>query len=146
MSSDEQQINNLLADYCWHVDRRDVESVVALFAPDGTFDLGFGRVHRGVRELREMYERLDVYTATSHHVTSPRIDVRADTATARSGLYAYHRRADDSELQLWGAYLDELRLVDGRWLITHRSLRASAERGGVPEDGRETRFEPLPRA
>jgi ketosteroid isomerase-like protein len=146
MTSDEQRIANLLADYCWHVDRRDVEAVLGLFTPDAAFDLGFGRIHRGRVELRRMYERLDAYTATSHHVAGPRIDLTGDTARVRAALYAFHRRPDNSELHLWGVYLDRLVRVGDSWLIDHRALRASAESGGIPEGGRATRFEPLPRS
>ncbi len=84
VTSDERQVLNLLSDYCWHVDRRDVNAIVALFVPGGVFDLGFGRVHRGHDELRGMYERLDAYTATSHHCTTPRLDL-SDETPAPSG-------------------------------------------------------------
>lgn len=144
--SDEQQITNALSDYCWYVDRRDVDAVLGLFTPDGTFDLGHGRVHRGQDSLRRLYERLDVYTATSHHLTNPHITVAGETAAVRSGLYAYHRRADSSELHLWGTYTDVFHQIDGRWLVATRSLRASAEHGGRPEGDAATHFEPLPRA
>lgn len=146
MTSDEQQVHHLLSDYCWYVDRRDVDAVLALFTADATFDLGHGRVHRGRDELRTMYDRLDAYTATSHHCTGTRLDLQGDTGTARSAMYAFHRRPDGSELHLWGAYLDELRREEGRWLLLRRTLRASAERGANPEPGHTTRFEHLPRA
>jgi len=145
VSSDEQQVLNLLSDYCWYVDRRDVDAVVALFVPDAVFDLGFGREHRGHAELRGMYERLDAYTATSHHCTTPRLDLSGDTGTVRSAMYAFHRRPDGGRLHLWGAYLDEVvRTADG-WRFATRTLRASAEEGAVAEEGHATRFEHLPR-
>jgi len=145
VTSDEQQVLNLLSDYCWYVDRRDVEAVVALFEPGATFDLGFGRVHHGHDELREMYERLDAYTATSHHITTPRLDLDADTGSVRSGMYAFHRRQDGSQLHLWGAYLDEVARSEDGWRFATRALRASAEEGAVAEGGRATRFEHLTR-
>jgi ketosteroid isomerase-like protein len=146
VTSDEQQVVNLLADYCWYVDRRDVDAVVALFAPDATFDLGFGRVHRGHDELREMYERVDAYTATSHHITTPRLDLSGDTGSVRSAMYAFHRRPDGSQLHLWGAYLDEVARAEGGWRFTARTLRASAEEGALAEEEEHaTRFEHLPR-
>jgi ketosteroid isomerase-like protein len=146
VSSDERAVLNLLSDYCWHVDRREVDAVVGLFVPDGVFDLGFGRVHRGHDELRGMYERLDAYTATSHHCTTPRLDLDGDTGTVRSAMYAFHRRPDGSLLHLWGAYLDQVVRTDDGWRFASRALRASAEEGATPEAGRPTRFEHLPRA
>jgi ketosteroid isomerase-like protein len=141
----EVDIANLLADYCWHVDRLDVDAVVDLFTAEATFDLGLGRVHSGHDGLRSLYRRLQVYAATSHHVSNSRIVAGQETATARSGLYAHHVRHDGSTMTLWGVYTDELVRVDGRWLIDRRALRASAESGGRPEDGHPTQFEVLPR-
>jgi ketosteroid isomerase-like protein len=143
MTSDEQQVLNLLSDYCWFVDRRDVEAVVGLFEPDATFDLGFGRVHRGHDGLREMYRRLDDYTATSHHITTPRLELSGTTGSVRSAMYAFHRRQDGSRLHLWGTYLDEIARVGAGWRFTRRTLRASAEEGAVAEEGQATRFEHL---
>jgi ketosteroid isomerase-like protein len=145
VTSDEQQVLNLLSDYCWHVDRREVDAVVGLFLPDAVFDLGFGRVHRGREELRGMYERLDAYTATSHHCTNSRLDLRGDRGTVRSGMYAFHRRPDGSLLHLWGAYLDEVVRTAEGWRFATRALRASAEEGSIAEDGHPTRFEHLTR-
>jgi ketosteroid isomerase-like protein len=145
VTSDEQQVLNLLSDYCWHVDRHDVDAVVALFVPTASFDLGFGRVHRGHDELRAMYGRLDAYTATSHHCTTPRLDLADGSGTVRSAMYAYHRRPDGTELHLWGAYLDEVVRTGAGWRLATRTLRASAERGAVVEHGNPTGFEHLAR-
>jgi ketosteroid isomerase-like protein len=103
VSSSEVAIANLLSDYCWYVDRLDVDAVIDLFSDDAVFDLGQGRIHEGHAGLRELYRRLDVYTATSHHITNPRIDVRGDVATARSGIYAHHVRHDGTTMSLWGS-------------------------------------------
>jgi ketosteroid isomerase-like protein len=138
-------IANLLSDYCWYVDRLEVDAVLDLFAADAVFDLGQGRVHAGRSGLRELYRRLDVYAATSHHITNPRIDVQGDRARARSGIYAHHVRHDGTTMTLWGVYLDELVSVDGTWLIERRALRASAETGGRPEGDAATQFAVLPR-
>jgi ketosteroid isomerase-like protein len=145
MTSPEVAIAKLLSDYCWYVDRLEVDAVLDLFSGDAVFDLGQGRVYDGRAGLRDLYRRLDVYAATSHHITNPRIDVRGDEATARSGIHAHHVRHDGSTMTLWGVYLDELARVDGSWVITRRALRASAETGGRPEGGAATQFEVLPR-
>lgn len=145
MTSDEQQVLNLLSDYCWLVDRRDVGAVVELFTPDASFDLGLGRVHRGWDELRVLYDRLDAYVATSHHCTTPRLDLAGDAGRVRSAMYAFHRRGDLSEMHLWGAYLDEVVRTGDGWRFAARSLRASAEKGTVVEQGNPSAFEVLPR-
>ena len=146
MTTVEQHIRRSLAAYCDRVDRYDVPGILALFAPDGCYDLGFGRIFRGPRELRTLFRRVEVYRATSHHVSNIVVDADGDTATARSALYAYHvRREDDSEAHVWGQYQDSYIRLDGAWLVRSRSLRVAAERGTRPEDGRATLYEPLPR-
>ncbi len=143
----ERAITRVLYDYADRVDRLDVDGVLSCFTPDGEFDFGFGRVFAGQDGLRRLYTRLDMYRATSHHVSNVCIDVDGDTARVRSVLYALHiRREDDSVVHAWGQYLDEFARLDGRWLIRRRAFRASAEMGTVPDEGRETLYEFLPRS
>jgi len=143
----ERAVANLLADYCDRIDRYDVDGLVALFTPDGTYDFGFGRLYTGPEQLRTLFRRVEVYRATSHHVSNVHLAVEGDRATVRSALYAYHvRAADASEVHVWGQYADELRRVDDRWLIRRRALRVAHEKGTVPEDGRQSLYEYLPRA
>ncbi|MGX4694852.1 nuclear transport factor 2 family protein [Streptomyces sp. JNUCC 63] len=149
MTTPEQAITRSLADYCDRIDRYDVDGVLALFARDGAYDFGFGRVFRGPDELRTLFSRVEAYRATSHHVGNIAVDVdpSGDTARSRTALYAYHvRRADESEVHVWGQYHDRFVRVGGVWLVQERKLRIAAERGTVPEDGRATLYEPLPRA
>lgn len=145
--ADERAITRTLYDYAHHVDRLDVDAVLSCFTPDAEFDFGFGRVFAGHEGLRRLYERLDMYRATSHHVSNVCIDVDGDTARVRSVLYAIHfRREDDSLIHAFGQYADEFVRADGRWLIHRRVFRASAELGTVPDEGRSTLYEFLPRA
>ncbi|MGI5508455.1 nuclear transport factor 2 family protein [Streptomyces sp. CA-106131] len=144
----ERAVRRSLADYCDHVDRYDVPGILALFAPDGWYDLGFGRVFRGPVELRALFSRVEVYRATSHHVSNIVVDVdpAGDAAISRAALYAYHvRREDDSEAHVWGQYHDRFVRAGDRWLVQSRTLRMAAERGTRPEGGRVTLYEPLPR-
>jgi ketosteroid isomerase-like protein len=143
---DEHAITRTLYEYADRVDRLDVDGVLACFTPDAEFDFGFGRVFAGTDGLRRLYERLDMYRATSHHVTNVCIDVAGDTARVRSVLYALHIRHDGTEVHAWGQYADEFARLDGRWLIRRRAFRASAEKGTEPDQGRETLYEFLPRA
>lgn len=145
--ADERAITRTLYDYAHHVDRLDVDAVLSCFTPDAEFDFGFGRIFTGQDGLRALYTRLDMYRVTSHHVSNVCIDVDGDTARVRSVLYALHiRRTDDSLIHAFGQYVDEFARTDGRWLIQGRVFRASAELGTVPDQGRETLYEFLPRA
>jgi hypothetical protein len=148
VATPEQAITRSLAEYCDRIDRYEVDGVLALFAQDGSYDFGFGRVFRGPDELRTLLSRVEVYRATSHHVGNIVVDVdpSGDTARSRAALYAYHvRRADESEVHVWGQYHDRFVRVGGVWLVQERKLRIAAERGTIPEDGRATLYEPLPR-
>jgi ketosteroid isomerase-like protein len=142
----DRSIANLLSDYCDRLDRFDLDGVVALFTPDGAYDFGFGRVYAGADRLRELFSRVGVYRATSHHISNVHLSVEGDKARARSALYAYHvRAADGSEVHVWGQYADDLVRVDGRWRIARRALRVAHEKGTLPEDGRPSLYEYLPR-
>lgn len=142
----ERDILNLLSDYCDHIDRRDVDNVVDLFTEDGTYDFGFGRLYTGRLALGQLFRRLEVYRATSHHVSNVHLEISGRRAAARSALYAFHvRRADDSEVHVWGQYIDQLTSADGTWRIARRALRVAHEKGTVPEGGHATLYEPLPR-
>jgi hypothetical protein len=146
MFADERAILNCLSDYCDLIDRYDLTSLVGLFPVDGVYDFGFGRVYRGRAELEVLFSRVAVYSVTSHHISNVRIDLAGDHASVRSALYAYHlRSSDDSEVHVWGQYLDDFRRVDGTWLIARRALRVAHEKGTRPEGGLPTLYEPLPR-
>jgi len=143
---DAREIQDCLSEYCDFIDRYDVDSLVGLFAADGAYDFGFGRIFRGHDRLRKLFRRVEVYRATSHHVSNTKITFAGDRASVRSALYAYHVRAvDGSEVHVWGQYLDDFVKVDERWLIANRALRVAHEKGTKPEGGLRTLYEHLPR-
>jgi ketosteroid isomerase-like protein len=143
----ERLVLNLLSDYCDRIDRYDIGGVVDLFTDDGIYDFGFGRLYSGHAALRRLFRRVEVYAATSHHISNVHLVVAGDRAAVRSALYAYHvRSADGSEVHVWGQYLDDLVRQGETWRIARRALRVAHEKGTVPEDGRPTLYEPLPRA
>lgn len=145
--STDRAVLNLLSDYCDCVDRYDIGGLLALFTRDATYDFGFGRSYTGHEALRTLFRRVEVYRATSHHISNVHLTVTGDRARVRCALYAYHlRAADASEVHVWGQYHDELRFLDGRWLIARRALRVAHEKGTRPEGGRASLYEYLPRA
>jgi len=141
------RIEELLFGYCSLVDLLDIDGVVGLFTEDGVFDYGFGRVFKGREELRQLFSRLALYEATSHHLSNVRITVGADlTARAESVLYAYHVRSEGSEeIRLWARYSDFLVLDGGHWRFQRRQLRAAAEKGTSPPAHLDTQYERIDR-
>lgn len=147
MDHAERDILNLLSDYCDRIDRYDIDGVVGLFSEDGTYDFGFGRLYSGRTALRQLFRRVEVYSATSHHISNVHLRMDGNRASARSALYAFHVRSKDgSEVHVWGQYLDDLVRTGEGWQIARRALRVAHEKGTVPEDGRATLYQPLPRA
>lgn len=145
----ELAVRDVLLDYCEHVDAGDVDAVIALFSQNSTVDYGHGRLVTGHEELRTFYgDRLiGTYAATSHHVSNMRIaiDEAGTTATARSYIYAFHRRHDGSVAHVWGRYGDRLVLEGSTWRIAHRTIRAVGATGFPGADSPTGPFEGMAR-
>ncbi len=65
--------------------------------------------------------RFATMTATQHSMTNPRVESDGDTATCRMYVEAHHIAVidgQDEHCRIGGEYRDELRLIDGQWLIT----------------------------
>lgn len=121
-----------LLDYCECVDEGRAAEFAQLFAEDGVFAesakpaVGREQIERRFRRL------LASLTATSHHLSNVRVAPGPDgrTASARSYVYAWHQAHDGSQFEVWGRYVDELRLeADGRWRFTHRQILVAGGRG-----------------
>ena len=126
-------IERVLVEYCRLVDENRPTDIVELFDPDAIFDYGLDRVFRGRDQLLGLFrDGLARHEATSHHLSNIVVDVgpTADVATASATIYAWHRRRDGVEIQLWGRYTDHLGRagVDAPWRFTSRSLRVAGAR------------------
>jgi len=111
--------------------RRDADGYVALFTPDAVLDGAQGR-HAGREELRASVGPIWAAEgpATLHLTLNPVIEPgRAeDQAVARSVLLIVDP-AQPPALRAAAAITQELRRVDGSWLIARRTVAsASAER------------------
>jgi 3-phenylpropionate/cinnamic acid dioxygenase small subunit len=140
-------ITDLLHEYCELVDANRQAEVIALFTEDAEYDHGHGRLFRGRAELAELFAALDTNDATSHHLSNIRIRLTGTTtASCRSYVYAFHRRAGSgTEVHLWGRYDDLVERTSSGWRIRRRRLTAAAERGTVPDPGRSSRYQLIPR-
>ena len=114
--TDHAAIRELIAGYALALDGGDVEGCVRLFTGDAEF-LVYGRSFAGHDGIGKMFRD----APRGLHLTGvSRIDVRDDTATARSQVLFVRA----GSLQLRPAlYDDELVRVDGHWLFRRRRCR-----------------------
>src|SRR3954469_2055124 len=136
--ADKAALVNLSVLYSMAVDDHDLDTVVACFAPDGTFTR-LGTTVRGHDDLRTFYaSMMDRYVTTLHtpesHVAV--VDVDAGTAT---GVVNGHGELALGDKLLLAAYRYDDRYVrlDDRWVFAARSIRFMYN---VPADELATSF------
>jgi 3-phenylpropionate/cinnamic acid dioxygenase small subunit len=125
MSTDRDQIENLMARYCRTYDEGDFEAYAELFrhgivgGPTGTFTT--------VEEVAAYHRRncrlYDGKPNTRHVVTNVGIDIDEAGRTASAESYVtIYQATDDFPLQVIfvGSYLDRFHVVDGAWWFLER--------------------------
>jgi uncharacterized protein (TIGR02246 family) len=120
---DLQAINQLFIDYGEHLDAGDFDAYADLFAEDGEVLLGpMGRA-AGRAEIRAlMTKALSAGMGTTYHiVSSPRISLDGDTATA-TVMWSVATAADDglARISMVGHHLDDLVRTDDGWRFRRR--------------------------
>ncbi len=136
--ADQAAIANLSALYSIAVDSHDLDTVVACFAPDGSFTR-LGTTVAGQVDLRAFYaSMMDRYVTTLHvpntHVTE--VDTRAGTAQGIVTGQAELALGDDLLLAAY-RYDDRYRRLDGRWVFAERTIQFMYN---VPFDQMATSF------
>jgi uncharacterized protein (TIGR02246 family) len=114
-SEDRDEIRDLFARYCLHIDAGEAAEWAALFTEDGVFDMG--------SEPLVGREALAVFAgslgASMHHmVLNEVIDVDGDVASSRASILV----VAGGQLVTTGRYRDTLRREDGRWRIAKRTF------------------------
>ena len=123
---DVEQISTVLIDYGRALDARDFRAYSALFAKDGSWSGGLGSVSGGPQAIYDfMTSRIGAgpvgFGPTYHIMSSFKIDVNDDTATA-SSRWAFVTAARGPGIQVAGRYEDLLIRENGLWKF--RSRRA----------------------
>lgn len=118
------EIRELRANYCYHVDERDGEAFASLFAEDAVLDFGGAGRYAGRDELREFVDSVvpDHYAFIVHMVHNPVVEVDDDTATGR-WYFEAPATADGTDVWIQGRYADEYERVDGEWLFASVEAR-----------------------
>ena len=120
--ADQQAIRDLAAIYSLAVDGHDLDTVIACFAEDGSFERA-ANVNRGHETLRIFYQKMmDRYATTLHTVHSHVIDVAGNSAI---GILTGHGELVLGRTLMMAAYRydDTYSRIGGRWVFATRSLR-----------------------
>lgn len=122
MSTDQQQISDVLIRYATGIDRRDWELFRTVFADDCELDYGEIGSWRGVDAVVEfMVAAHDMAGHTLHRITNQVVAVDGDTATARAYVDALIMSQDNSSgVNAAGFYDDDLVRTDAGWRIVRR--------------------------
>lgn len=125
--SDKLEINELLARYCHALDQKDWVAFRAVFTDDAMLDFSaFGGPQGSVCELETFLAPiLNGLAASQHNVSTVKVDLDGDAATARSAAIVpmTTRAADGGESTfingLW--YEDSLVRTSDGWRIRSRT-------------------------
>jgi uncharacterized protein (TIGR02246 family) len=119
---DKEQIEQLLLDYGRHLDARDFAAYSQLFARDGEWVGGFGKV-AGPASIKAFMEKNmpGANTAKNYHLLSNFvITVNGNTATAWSRWAFVVPGERGAAISQAGRYDDTLIKEDGRWKFKRR--------------------------
>ena len=135
--ADLQAIRDLGVLYARAVDDHDLDSLVAMFTPDGVFERR-GVAATGAAEVRAAYvASFDTYR-TMLHTAHPGVVRLHGDGTASGWSHGHAELATKSTLVMASyRYEDDLRCVDGRWLFARRSITFMY---AVPADQLATSF------
>jgi len=135
--ADLQAIRDLGVLYARAVDDHDIDTLVALFTPDGVFERR-GVTTTGAAEVRAAYvASFDTYRTMVHTAHPGVVQLHGD-GTASGWSHGHAELATRSTLVLASyRYEDDLRRVGGRWLFARRSITFMY---AVPADEMATSF------
>jgi hypothetical protein len=125
-AGDRVAIDALLSRYPFLVDQGKHADISQLFTADGIMEGPVGEPGRGRAGIDAFFRdsatkpiARPLPRLMRHHITSQHIEVDGDTAESRS----YFMALTDEGIDHWGRYRDDLRRVDGEWLINRRTLK-----------------------
>jgi hypothetical protein len=130
MSDAMHEIRRLMNEYCYSIDRGDLDGFANLFA-NGSFEVigdPAGPVV-GAEAVRSFLDQVTLYegkTHTKHVLSNVQIDVseNGETAVAESYLTVYQALRPDFPLQaiFIGHYHDRFEKVNGHWQFISRRI------------------------
>ena len=126
---DRLHAQDLISKYAFYIDNFKVPEWVSLFSSDGVLDesaFGMGR-HAGHDALRAYGTGISERVLHLVHIMSNVLIWEASSTTARvtSSAIVESMQKAGSRARYHVSYEDELRRVEGRWVIQHRLLKKS---------------------
>ncbi|NKE59981.1 nuclear transport factor 2 family protein [Lentzea sp. PSKA42] len=118
---DRVEINEILNRHQIYIDLKDADGYANLYAEDGRYESPFSSAN-GRAEIKAMFVRLaeQGFTKGKRHMSGPAmVDIAGNTATATSWYWVAETEQVPT-VYATGTYIDTLRKIDGRWLITNR--------------------------
>ena len=120
------EIAELLANYCFSVDERDLDGIARCFARDGVFRSIDGVMNAAGREavIAQFHGRFAVLGPSNHYTHDHTIRFDPADRNAATGLVNAHAEVVRNGETLWTAlrYEDSYCLEDGRWRFRVRTL------------------------
>jgi ketosteroid isomerase-like protein len=125
---DQEAVRQVLVAYGERLDARDFAGYAALFAREGIWTGGFG-TFTGPAAIQAMLEKNIgapepgfINKSSFHLMTTMVVEVRGDTATARSRYLFFTATPEDRPgAAIAGRYIDEFVREDGQWKILRRT-------------------------
>jgi uncharacterized protein (TIGR02246 family) len=126
--TDRDEIQELLARYCFALDADRFEEMAALFTPDGVWETAFGTgtgregIVAQARSIAARGGAAGERPRRVHLTTNVVIEVDGDEGRARSNWVVVQNGPEGPGIGSGGGYTDRLVKVDGRWLFGHRTI------------------------
>ena len=124
-----------------HVDARDWNALLSLFAPQVRVDYrslfgGDAQVMQREALIAQWRALLPGFTHTTHVVGTPEISIGGDTASVSASVVAWHfiRETELAGNDLWlvgGCYQMTLQRIDGAWCISVLTLARAWQQGNL---------------
>ena len=141
---DYRDIEQVLYQYAWMVDKREWKLIDQVFAPDATLDYestgGPGKIHH--REALEWLDRaLAGWPINLHHITNIMVQLDGDTARSRCYFFAPMGRPragggyfSQDVITNAGFYHDRFVRTPAGWRIAERLCEMTTMIGQLPTD------------
>jgi SnoaL-like domain len=125
VEADKNEIRELLATYCFHLDNYRFADMAALFTEDGTWDTAFGKgTGRAgiVAQAESIGGAGTVRPRRVHLTTNIVIALSGDAATVQSNWTVIQNSTNGPQIGSGGAYQDQVVKQNGKWLFRYRKI------------------------